>query len=209
MPFVSRPRNILTSQVLSFFLQAAQKFYERTLELSRELNDVSEVGYSLGSLGGLARIRGDNVTARKLLEESLQTFRRLGQRERVISNLFSLGVIAYQENDGPTALSLFVEAMVIARELKDKIHISDLLDGIAAVTITEDCQLAAMIAGTAGNLRESIGYELAPVDRLFREEYLNRIEKVLETERFAELYQQGTRLALDDALDLALNGSNR
>ena len=187
-------------------VEAAQKFYERTLELSREINDVSEVGYSLGSLGGLARIRGDNVTARQLLEESLKTFRRLGQRERVITNLFSLGVIAYQEGDGSTALSLFVEAIVIARELKDKIHISDLLDGIAAVTIADDCELAAEIAGAAGNLRESIGYELAPVDRLFRDEYLKRLKMVLKPDRFSELYQQGARLSLDDALDLALNG---
>jgi predicted ATPase/DNA-binding winged helix-turn-helix (wHTH) protein len=189
-------------------VDAAQKFYERTLELSRELNDVSEVGYSLGSLGGLARIKGDNITARRLLAESLQTFRRLGQRERVITSLFSLGVIAYQEHNMAVAHDLFEEAMVIACELKDKIHISDLLDGIAAVTITEDCRLAAKIAGAAGNLRGSIGYELAPIDRLFRNQYVERIRSILGNESFAELYEEGTRLSLSDALDLALRSDS-
>jgi hypothetical protein len=31
----------------------------------------------------------------------------------------------------------------------------------------------------------------------------------LKPDRFSELYQQGSRLSLDDALDLALNGPGR
>jgi len=184
--------------------ESAQRYYERTLELFRELNDASEIAYSLGSLGGLARLKGQNETARSLLEESLAMFRRLGQKERVITNLFGLGVIAYREDDCAVALSLFKEALLIARELKDKLHLSDLLDGIAAVAGRRNPEQAARLAGIAAQLRSSIGYELAPAERRFRDDYLNKLKLAIDEERFAELHRQGCKLVLDEAIDAAL-----
>jgi hypothetical protein len=131
-------------------------------------------------------------------------FRRLGQKERVITNLFGLGVIAYREDDCAVALSLFKEALLIARELKDKLHLSDLLDGIAAVAGRRSPEQAARLAGTAAQLRSSIGYELAPAERRFRDDYLNKLKLAIDEERFAELHRQGCKLVLDEAIDAAL-----
>jgi predicted ATPase/DNA-binding winged helix-turn-helix (wHTH) protein len=186
-------------------IAAAQQFFERTLELSRELQDVSEVGYSLGSLGTLARIKGDNSNARRMLEESLATFRQLGQTERVITNLYGLGVIGYKEKDMASARELFSEAILLAQSLKDKIHISDLFDGIAAVDIGEDLDKAARLAGAAARLRESIGYELAPAERAFREEYISKIKTGMNEEAFIARCAEGAVLSTDDAIDLAIN----
>jgi non-specific serine/threonine protein kinase len=183
-------------------LEAAQAFYETTLELSRELNDDSEVGYSLGSLGGLARIKGDFGNARRLLNESLSTFRQLGQKERVTTNLFALGVIAYQEQDYAAARALFSEAIPIAHELGDKIHISDLFDGMAALTVPFDPSLAAKISGAAAALRASIGYELAPAERLFRDSYVSRIETKLDRVTCHQLYREGAALNVQDVVEL-------
>ena len=185
-------------------IDAAQAFYESTLELSRELNDDSEIGYSLGSLGGLAQKMGDNARARALLQESLTTFRQLGQKERVTTNLFALGVIAYQENDLANSRILFEEAILIAQELGDKIHISDLLDGLAAVMVFEDPPRAARIAAAAATLRESIGYELAPAERLFRENYVSRVKASLDAARFDDLYCEGRKLTVAKAIELAV-----
>ena len=112
---------------------AAEASFKQTLEISRELTDRSEIGYSLGSLGNLARIKGENEWARMLLEESLTTFRQLGQTERVITNLLGLGLIACENGETDHAMELFVEGLSLAAGMKDKLHTSDLLDGIAAV----------------------------------------------------------------------------
>ena len=185
-------------------LKLAQESYERTLEISRELNDRSEIGYSLGSLGGLARLKGDNNRARELLIESLETVRELGQDERVITNLLGLGVIAYQENDDERARSFFAEALLLAARLMDKIHISDLLDGFAAIACRSDAKRCALLAGSADQIRRSIGYELAPAERLFRDENLDKARDALGEAAFAKLYDNGCRLSTDDAVALAL-----
>lgn len=182
----------------------AQESFERTLEISRELNDRSEIGYSLGSLGGLARLKGDYQCARELLEESLETVRELGQDERVITNLLGLGVIAHQENDDGRARSFFEEGLLLAGQLMDKIHISDLLDGFAAIACRSDAKRCALLAGAADHVRRSIGYELAPAERLFRNEYLDKVTAELGEAIFAEHYDSGSRLSADAAVALAL-----
>lgn len=185
-------------------LKLAQECYERTLEISRELNDRSEIGYSLGSLGGLARLKGDNNRARELLKESLETVRELGQDERVITNLLGLGVIAYLENDSEQARSFFAEALLLATRLMDKIHISDLLDGFAAIACRSDAKRCALLAGSADQIRRSIGYEIAPAERLFRNENLDKARAEIGEAMFAKLYDSGGRLSTDDAVALAL-----
>ncbi len=182
----------------------ARESFERTLEISRELNDISEIGYSLGSLGNLARMRGENGRARKLLEESLVTFRQLGQNERVITNLLGLGIIAYQENDDKAARCLFEEALLLAEQLMDKIHISDLLDGFSALACRSDATLGATLAGAAEHIRQSIDYELAPAERLFRNENLIKINTELGEDVFTSLYNEGCKLKVEDAIALAL-----
>jgi hypothetical protein len=140
-----------------------------------------------------------------MLQESLATFRQLGQTERVITNLYGLGVIGYKEKDMASARELFSEAILLAQSLKDKIHISDLFDGIAAVDIGEDLDKAARLAGAAARLRESIGYELAPAERAFREEYISKIKTGMNEEAFIARCAEGAVLSTDDAIDLAIN----
>ena len=183
---------------------AAEASFKQTLEISRELNDRSEIGYSLGSLGNLARIKGENAWARMLLEESLTTFRQLGQTERVITNLLGLGLIACEDAETDHAVELFVEGLSLAAGMKDKLHTSDLLDGIAALLGPTEQTKAARLAGAAESLRNSIGYEQAPNERRFRIAYTSALQKAMGENAFELAYAEGIAMSFEEAIATAL-----
>jgi hypothetical protein len=114
-----------------------------------------------------------------------------------------LGAVAYYESDFAAARVHFTKSLATAQELGHKILISYSLDGFAALAAQrEDAKIGARIAGTAEQLREQIGFEIEPSDRLFRDAYIARLKSKMDEETFAEYYEQGRRLKLKEAVAL-------
>lgn len=184
---------------------AARKFIEEALAISRELNDNFVMGTVLNSLGDLALIEGETAAARPLFEESLAIVRQLGNKHGVSVNLICLGAVAYGEGDDKAARSHYTEALAAAQELGQKILISYSLDGFAALAVKRgDAEPAARLAGAAEHLRKSIGFEIDTSDRRFRDAYLAELRAALDEADFADAYEQGHKLKLEEAIVLAL-----
>jgi predicted ATPase/serine/threonine protein kinase len=182
---------------------SARGFMEEGLAISRESNDKSEIGLSLSFLGHLAWAEGKTAAAHPLFVESLAIFRQLGNKEIVSDNLTILGAVAYSAGDYNVARSHFAEALVTAQELGDKITIAFSLDGFAALTAKQGkLESAARLAGAAEHLRESTGYEIEPASRLFCDEYLAELRVALSETDFANFYEQGSKIKLDEAIKL-------
>lgn len=185
--------------------RAAQKFIEESLAICRRLDDEFGIAFSLNFLGELARMEGDDAAARPLYEESLELFTRLGNKGTMSANLTNLGAIAFGEGDYAAARSKFAEGMTMAQKMGNKINISFPLDGFAALAVRRgELELAARLAGAAEHLRESIGYEIEPADRRFRAVYLTELTIELDKAAFAELYEQGRKMKLEEAVALCL-----
>ncbi len=67
-----------------------------------------------------------------------------------------------------------------------------------------ESERAAEVAGAAERLRESIGFETEPADRRFRDAYLAKLKTKMDEAAFANLYEQGRRLKLEEAVALCL-----
>lgn len=95
--------------------------------------------------------------------------------------------------------------MALGQELRHKSAISHALDGIAALaTRMRDTESAAQLSGAADGLNESIGFrESVTVDRVFRNAYLATLRSSISDEAFAEAYERGRNLQLDEAIGLA------
>ncbi len=185
---------------------AARKFIEEALVICRQLDDNYGIAFSLNFLGELARTEGDNAAARIRFEESLEIFRQLDNKEAISANFANLGAIALSEGDCAAASSNFAEGMVMAQRMGSKIHVSIPLDGFAALAVRRgDLQRAAQLAGVAEHLRESVGYEIEPADRHFRNTYTSELKTKMSEEEFAEAYEHGRKLKLDEAIALALD----
>ena len=121
------------------------------------------------------------------------------------ANLPNLGAIAFGEGDFAAARSKFAEGMAMAQKMGNKINISFPLDGFAALAARQgELELAAQLAGAAEHLRESIGYEIEPADLRFRAVYLTELKTKMDEAAFAELYEQGRKLKLEEAVALCL-----
>lgn len=88
-------------------------------------------------------------------------------------------------------------------EIGDKVTVSYLLDGFAAILLKEgDANRAAHLAGAADYLRESLGFKMEPAERRFRAAYLTELTQ----DNFAVAYQRGRNMKIEEAVELALNG---
>ncbi|MET0753766.1 MAG: tetratricopeptide repeat protein [Pyrinomonadaceae bacterium] len=189
--------------------ETARVYLEKGLALSRELNDRHIIAISLNALGELARAQKDYRAARPLFEETLTLSRELGNQEGILNNLNNLGAVLLSEGDAGGAETHYAEALSLAREMGHKSGISFSLDGFAAIAAkSKDGRRAATLAGAADALRQSIGYEIEPTDRLFRDTYLSEARTAIDEKIFAEFYESGMKLKLEEAAALLALAQN-
>jgi non-specific serine/threonine protein kinase len=178
----------------------ARTYFESGLAASRELGDEFGIAVSLNFLGDVARTVDDNAKAKEYFEESLSILRKLDNKVALSDNLNNLAAAAFAVGDHEAAKQYFREALTIAAELGNKITISVSLDGFAAVLLDAgDAASAARLANTASAVRNSIGYEIEPAEKRFRDRYLSRLDESVAAD--------GRELDIDAAIDLALRSS--
>jgi predicted ATPase/class 3 adenylate cyclase len=185
---------------------AARALYEESLAMRRELGDRFGIVSTLGNLGNVTFQQGDYPAARALHEESLTIARELGHRSGIANSLGNLGCVAFEQDDYPAARALHEESLAIHRELGDKRGIADSLGGLAAVVASlRDSHKAARIWGATERLRAEIGTPLQPSDRPHYDGTVAKARAVLNNDAaFDHAWQQGRALALEQAIDLAL-----
>ena len=92
-------------------------------------------------------------------------------------------------------------ALKTGNELGNKITISCSLDGFGAIAADRGgFDLAARLSGAAENLRESIGYNIEPAERVFRNDYLVKVRDAMAADAFEAEYERGCGLSLEDVL---------
>lgn len=191
--------------VLQKDFAAAQIFYEEALALSRELKDEMQIAYTLGSLGDLELSRGNPSSARHWLEECLALSKKLGNKRLLTIIYFNLGTADYLENKPDGAAFNFAESLRIAQEMGSKAMISCSFDGFAALaTQNGNAEQSTKLAGLAETLRESIGYKIEVAEENFRENYLTKTRALLDEKNFADFFEQGKQMDLEQTISALL-----
>ena len=95
----------------------AKQLYERSLELSREVNDRSRVAGRLMDLGILATVEGDLSTAAQHLQESLRIYREIGERNREALQLSNLAIVYKWQGRLNDAENLAQQAIAILQSV--------------------------------------------------------------------------------------------
>ncbi|MFN0277683.1 MAG: protein kinase domain-containing protein [Pyrinomonadaceae bacterium] len=184
----------------------ARKYLEESLAISRTLEDNFNIALTLSMLGDLARSEGDSAAARAHFEAALVITRQLDDKWFLTSNLNNLGFVAYDLGDYESSLAYFAEALAMVREFGNKIITSYTIDGFSALAIVNgDVKRAAHLAGAAENLRASMGSEIEPAERRFRDEYLAKIREKINAADLDLAYETGRSLTLEDTVELCLN----
>ena len=117
--------------------EQAQRFYQESLTLHRELRDKQCIASDLNNLGVTACNRGDIEQARKFFEESLALTREFGDKQgiAIAHSLNNLGALVCKQGNYEQARKFFEESLALCRELRDKPLIASCLVNLGCVAI--------------------------------------------------------------------------
>jgi predicted ATPase len=184
--------------------EKATDLLTESLRLVREIGDRHFVPWIIRTLAWTAVGRGDLARGRDLYEEGLAAAREIGSRSAEAALLGSLGWMAVLEGRPRDALPIYFRSLTLKREIGDRgeIHI-----GLAGTALT----LAH--AGAAGQAVRIVSATMALRDELAtgeawvareKDDALTLARAQLGEAAFAEAWEEGARLTLDEAIDLAL-----
>jgi hypothetical protein len=160
---------------------------------------------SLNNLGEVAWNQGEYAAARTLFEESLAIKQALGDKRGMAGSLNNLGLVALEQRDYSTARTLLVEGLAIRREVGDKWGIAASLAGLAGLAqVHVQLHRAARLLGAVTALLETIGGRLDVSDRIIYERTLDMVRTALGEDSFAAAWVEGRAMALEQAVDFAL-----
>ncbi len=101
-------------------LEASQKIYEKTLEESRQLNDLSQIIKANHGLAAIAVFQKNFSSAQKSIEEALALSRQLKDEMQTAYSLASLGDLEMSRENLSVARPLLEECLTISKKLAHK-----------------------------------------------------------------------------------------
>jgi tetratricopeptide (TPR) repeat protein len=196
-------------------IQRAQALYERSLALSHELGDKSDVAYARGALAALACQRGELDRARDLCEQCVATFRLLGNDLGRAEELRLLGHIALQQGDPAGAAAAYTEWLKLPHTMRE-IDLAFAIEGLALALARifagdrghERLQLAVRLMGAAAAVRDRLhgpaarnwSVTMPSVSHAHYAEQLASARAVLGETAFEAAWTAGHRTPLDRLL---------
>jgi predicted ATPase/class 3 adenylate cyclase len=183
----------------------AQPLFEESLRAFRDLGDEH---YTMLATDGLAWIYfelGDPERSRALHEDVLQQARKQSDEVVVAVQLFQLATLAFEDGRVQDAFGMLKEALRINRDHDIPGGIVENLCIFAQFLATEGrVGMAARLLSRAEALRDEIGGVSSWVGEM-NEKTLASIQAQLDEASFAEAYEQGRALTINEAVALALD----
>ncbi len=185
-------------------LEEAERAIEESVRGARQVGNVTSVGNWLRALGSIALARRDYEGARPRFEESLALGRELGQPWCISHSLSNLALVAQEAHDYDTARRLLEESVAIERESGELLGLAANLEVYGRLAAAEDHSIRAVrLYGCASVLRESVGVDACELGWPDPEPDVALLRRAVGV-GFAEAWEQGRALTLDESLDYAL-----
>jgi adenylate cyclase len=183
----------------------ARSLYLESLTIRRELGDAWAIATSLSNLGNLELDLGNLAEARSRCEEALALQREVGDKYYIANVLNNLGNVLRAQGEYQKAFQAYRESLLINQVLGDGWTMAFLLEDIGLLAILEgQPDRALRLISAASALRENINAPLSPVERTRLEGYLQPVRQALSDEVQSALWEEGRKLNLAQAVDLAL-----
>jgi non-specific serine/threonine protein kinase len=183
----------------------ATTYSEAALVLYRELGEHVRVAMVLLNLGAFADYGGDRSGAASRYGEALALYWELKNTLGIGRVLTKLGNLAARSGDYAAATRYYAEALPMHRDHGERPSAAETLAGLGVVAAKRDgTEQAARLFGAATALGEAAGYVLHTPIKLWHDETLAAVRVALGKSRFAEAWDAGRALSLEQAVAEAL-----
>ena len=187
----------------------AQPLFEESLQAFREVGEEHYTLLAMDSLAWMYRELGDLERGRALHEDVLDRAREQSDEGVVTLQLEQLAKIAQDEGRFEDALAMLAESLRIQRDLGTLHWLPVSLCNFATcLAVAGRAGAAARLLSRADDLREEVGGAPSWVAEQSAET-LAMIHAQLDDDAFAEAWEQGRALTLDEAVALALGEAER
>lgn len=184
---------------------AARRHFAESVRRFRELGDEHYTLLATHNLAVITAELGDHEHARALHEDNLRRARAQSDQQILAVTLGELA--SYVRNEGlvEDALSMLKESLRILYDLGDRLGISEILGRFAStLALTGQAATTTRLLSSSEALREQIGSARVPWVTKMNEETLATIRAQLDEASFAEAWEQGQALTIDEGVALAL-----
>lgn len=169
------------------------------LDRARSLERPWILATSLLNLALAHLAAGSPAEARPLIGEALRGYEAIGDQRFRARCLCYLGMTSLLEDDATHATALFATSLAAFRELDEPAGTAEALAGLAAVAAaTGDPERAAVLAGAAERLRDSVAARELPLERRIAARFLGDAATQMSDEDWQRAWQRGRRLGLDE-----------
>ena len=188
--------------------ERARQFAEESVALFRQAGDDRRALAARRALAFTYASSGDLEQARTLHESNLAQAQRLGFKDTEAATLGSLAMLAFEQGRLDDAVALRRQNLLAARELGSLQAIEQSLcrnaSALALDQIAGNAGVAAQLLSHFEAQREQIGVSQAWIAAM-NEETLAAIHTQLDGASFAEAWEQGLALTVDEAVALTLD----
>jgi predicted ATPase/class 3 adenylate cyclase len=184
----------------------ARELFEAGSQLFRDVGDEVNALFASRLLAWMYEELGDKERAWALYENNLSWARALGSKGMEAQTLGAVAAMALDQGRADDALSLMKDVLRIDRDIGVRFQTSIDLTRFArvlAVAGGADAEAAALLS-CAEALREEMGAGGMPYLVRAHEEAVAALRTRLDDTAFAQAWEQGARLAADEAVALAL-----
>lgn len=142
--------------------EAAANYIEKSLDISRALDDKIGIAGALNVAGVVAHDQGDYTKALSMYDQSLAAYREAGDKLGILLELNNAGNVARELGDYASARSLLEESLAMGRELGNDFAIALALLGIGTVAwYQQDYESAASLLQQSLTLHYELGDKLS------------------------------------------------
>lgn len=182
----------------------AISLYDESLVMKRTLGDQRGIAIVLNNIGTMAHAQGDDQRAVSAGEESVAILRELADKD-LAAALDTLARAVLAQGDDERAMKLYREGLRVSQATGERQLMAFCLEGVGRVAGTQgDMRKAAQLYGAGVALHQAIGAPLSPAEQAQDAPYLDAARWALGAEGFAEAWECGQAMSLDQAVACAL-----
>jgi predicted ATPase/DNA-binding NarL/FixJ family response regulator len=187
----------------------AEDLVREAVEAFRRLDDRFGSAVSTALLARVVLASGDTAQARSLYAEALEIFRDIGNDGWSAYTIECLGFVGLIAEDADAARSAYEEALSIARAMSDEWRIAACLMGFAELARRAgQSRRAVQLFAAAARTREALAIALRPATEVIHDGWVAAARASLTEAVFVEASARGHRLSLDEAVAVALRGTD-
>lgn len=185
--------------------ETARVCYEESAAIYRQSGDTARLSALLNNLAATTSQQKDHAAAQRYLEEALALYREQGDLLGTANSLHNLAQSARDAGRLGDACAYIQESLALRRQINDRSNLAMAFTLLAMIlTRSQQWQEAALLFGAAEQAHHLLNTPLVPVTRAAFDKYLTETRQALPDRVFAEWWQRGQKMEMEEAINFAL-----